>query len=150
MAQPSCLRHLDPHDSAAGQNFYTGNNPANPYGAYGIVPFVRANPHFEQQDFRAEAERRTGRTLEANAVSRFWFDASLTHMREHPGFALRAFARKFALFWNHFEISDSQDQYLLARESWILRLPLPGFGLLVPFALLGGLAAFTHTDAFGC
>jgi 4-amino-4-deoxy-L-arabinose transferase-like glycosyltransferase len=121
----------------AGQNFYTGNNPVNPYGAYGAVPFVRGNPHFEEADFHAEAERRTGRTLTAADVSRFWFAEAFQHMREQPGFAARAMLRKFALFWNDFEISDNQDQYLLERDSWVLRLPLPGFGVLVPFALVG-------------
>src|SRR5205807_1134 len=56
---------------------------------------------------------------------------------QHPAFAARAFVRKLALFWNDFEVSDNQDQYLLARESWVLRLPLPGFGAVFPFALLG-------------
>src|SRR5205814_10618217 len=74
----------------AGQNFYTGNNPVTPYGAYGAVPFVRGNPHFEEADFRAEAERRTGRTLTAADVSRFWFVEALHHVREQPGFAARA------------------------------------------------------------
>ncbi len=125
----------------AGQNFYTGNNALNPYGAYGALPFVRGNPHFEEADFRAEAERRVGRALGPEEVSRFWFGEAFRHMREQPAFAAGAFLRKLALFWNDFEISDNQDQYLLARESWVLRLPLPGFGAVAPFALLGALAA---------
>ncbi len=126
----------------AGQNFYTGNNPLNPWGAYGAVPFVRGNPHFEEADFRAEAERRSGRPLASGEVSRFWFAEAFQHVREHPGFALRAIARKVALFWNDFEISDNQDQYLLERFSWVLRLPLLGFGWLPPFALLGAIAGW--------
>jgi 4-amino-4-deoxy-L-arabinose transferase-like glycosyltransferase len=128
--------------SQAGQNFYTGNNPTNPYGAYGVVPFVRSNPHFEETDFRAEAEARAGRPLSGRAVSAFWFREALAHVRAEPAFAARAFARKLALFWNDFEISDSQDQYLLERDSPALRLPLPGFGAVAPLALLGALAGF--------
>ncbi len=126
--------------SQGGQNFYTGNNPTNPYGAYGAVPFVRANPYFEEIDFRAEAEARAGRSLSPNEVSWFWFREAFRHMREHPSFAARAFARKLLLFWNDFEISDNQDQYLLERYSPVLRLPLLGFGTIAPFALLGALA----------
>ena len=126
----------------AGQNFYTGNNPTNPWGAYGAVPFVRANPHFEQEDFRAEAEARAGRPLGAREVSRFWFAEAVDHIRARPAFAARVFARKLALFWNDFEISDSQDQYLVARDSWVLRLPLPGFGVVATLALLGAVAGF--------
>src|SRR5207253_3757919 len=61
---------------------------------------------------------------------------------------LRATIRKVALFWNDFEISDNQDQYLLERVSWVLRLPLLGFGWLPPLALLGALAA-RRTRAVG-
>ncbi len=122
-----------------GQNFYTGNNPENPYGAYGVVAFVRANPHFEEVDFHAAAEARSGRTFSAGAASWFWVRATLAHIAGDPGFAFRAFGRKAVLFWNDFEISDSQDQYLLERYSRILRLPLLGFGEVFAFAVLGGL-----------
>src|SRR5262249_46192479 len=93
-----------------GQNFYTGNNPENPYGASGVVSFVRANPHFEEEDFHAAAEARAGRPLGAAAASWLWLRAGLDHIVADPVFALRAFARKAALLWNDFEISDSQDQ----------------------------------------
>src|SRR5947199_213026 len=62
-------------------------------------------------------------------------------MREHPAFAARAMFCKLVLFWNDFEISDNQDQYLLERDSWVLRLPLLGFGGVAPLALLGVIAA---------
>src|SRR5439155_777316 len=110
--------------SQAGQNFYTGNNPTNPWGAYGGLPFVRSNPHFEEADFRAAAEVRVGHPLGPRDVSRFWFAEALAHMRAHPAFAARAMLLKLVLFWNDFEISDSQDQYLLERDSPVLRLPL--------------------------
>src|SRR6185436_1306182 len=125
--------------SQAGQNYYTGNNFTNPYGAYGVVPFVRSNPHFEEADFRVEAEARLGRSLRESEVSAFWFEEARAHIRAHPGFATRATLRKFALFWNDFEISDSQDQYLMERESAVLRLPLLSFGVIAALALLGAL-----------
>lgn len=125
-----------------GQNFYTGNNPENPYGAYGVVSFVRANPHFEEQDFHAAAEARAGRPLTTAATSWFWFRAALDHMRTDPAFALRAFGRKTMLLWNDFEISDSQDQYLLERYSRVLRLPLLGFGEVFALAVLGTFVCF--------
>jgi tetratricopeptide (TPR) repeat protein len=75
--------------------------------------------------------------MSPRAVSRFWFDEALRHMADHPGFAARAMLRKLGLFWNHFEISDNQDQYLLEEDSWVLRLPLLGFGHIAALALLG-------------
>lgn len=140
---PVTLRNLAvagtfvPTTTQLGQNFYTGNNAENPYGAYGVVSFVRANPHFEEADFRAAAEERAGRPLGPNEVSRFWLRAGLEHIAADPGFAARAFARKAVLFWNDFEVSDSQDQYLMERESRTLRLPLLGFGEVAALAVFG-------------
>ena len=128
----------------AGQNFYIGNNPYNPAGAYGLLPFVRANPQFEEIDFRAVAERRAGRALTAGEVSSFWWSEAWTHMRANPAFAGDVMLRKAALFWNDFEVSDNQDQYLLAQDCWVMRLPLLGFGALAPFSLLGAIIGFRH------
>jgi 4-amino-4-deoxy-L-arabinose transferase-like glycosyltransferase len=125
-----------------GQNFYTGNNPSNPYGAYGAVPFVRPNPHFEEIDFRAAAERATGRAMQPSEVSAFWLRQGFAHLAAEPAFAAGAFGRKLLLFWNDFEISDNQDQYLLERFSSVLRLPLLGFGVVAPLAALGAVAGW--------
>jgi 4-amino-4-deoxy-L-arabinose transferase-like glycosyltransferase len=125
-----------------GQNFYIGNNPDNLSGSYGALPFVRMNPAFEEDDFRAEAERRVGRALDAREASRFWWDEALRFLRERPGDAARLMLRKLALAWNDFEVADNQDQYTLARDSWVMRFPFPGFGLLAALAAVGALAAF--------
>ncbi len=114
-----------------------GNDADNLSGSYGFLPFLRMNPAFEEQDFHAEAERRTGRSLDARATSRFWYREALRFMRERPGLALGLIARKLALVCNDYEISDNQDQYLLARDSWVMRLPLLGFGVTLAFAMLG-------------
>jgi hypothetical protein len=79
--------------------------------------------------------------MSAREVSGFWFGEALRHVREQPAFAARAMLRKLALFWNHFEISDNQDQYLLEEDSWVLRLPLLGFGHVAALALLGAVVA---------
>jgi 4-amino-4-deoxy-L-arabinose transferase-like glycosyltransferase len=122
-----------------GQNFYIGNNPANLSGSYGTLPFVRGNPAFEEDDFRAEAERRAGRPLDAGAVSRFWYGEALRFLAARPDVAVELALRKVALFFNDFEISDNQDQYLLERDSWVMRLPLPGFGLVFALAAFGAI-----------
>ena len=98
-----------------GQNLYTGNNPENPYGAYGVVSFVRANPHFEEEDFRAAAEARAGRPLGAARPRGSGRGPRSPTWRPIPDSRSCAFLRKAVLFWNDFEISDSQDQYLLER-----------------------------------
>jgi 4-amino-4-deoxy-L-arabinose transferase-like glycosyltransferase len=136
-----------PTTTQGGQNFYIGNNSDNLSGSYGALPFVRMNPAFEEEDFHAEAERRTGRALDARGTSRFWYGEALRFMREQPGAALGLLGRKLALMWNDYEISDNQDQYLLARHSWVMRLPLPGFGITAAFAAVGVLATVATMPA---
>lgn len=126
-----------------GQNFYLGNHNQNYWGVYKAPPFVRANPLFEESDFRAEAERRTGRKdWKPSQLSNFWFAQAWQEIQARPGlFGLRL-ARKAFLFFTRQEISDNISYSFFARNySWLLRLPLPGWGLIVPLGLLGmGLA----------
>jgi tetratricopeptide (TPR) repeat protein len=46
-------------------------------------------------------------------------------------------ARKVRSFWGAYEIPDSLDYYLVREHAPVLRLPIPGFGLLAPLALTG-------------
>ena len=133
--------------TSAGQNLYIGNNPLNEGGSYCYLPFVRANALFEEEDFHAEAETRVGRPLDAAAVSRFWADEALAHVRAHPGPAARMLARKLSLLLNDYELPDNQDMYFLARDSWVLRAPLPTFGWLLGPALAGMVVTWRRRDA---
>ena len=123
--------------SQAGQNFYLGNNPKNNTGGYVALPFQRANPMFEQDDFRAEAEARVGHKLTSSKISSFWFKEGWKEIRREPAWAGKLLLRKFAVFWNDYEVPDNKDMYFLARDSWVLRLPLLSFGWIVPWAALG-------------
>ncbi len=120
-----------------GSNFYIGNNPSNHTGEYQQLPFVNANPKYEQRDFAAEAERRAGRALTDREASAFWFGESWKWIRAQPLDWLRLCGRKVRAFWGAFEIPDSLDYYLYRETAPVLRLPLPGFGLLAPLGLLG-------------
>jgi len=121
----------------AGANFYIGNNPTNDTGEYDQLPFVNANPKYEQRDFRREAERRSGKTLNDRETSRFWFAESWSWIRSEPSAWVRLMWRKTRSFWGAYEIPDSLDYYLYRTTAPVLRLPLPGFGLLAPLGLLG-------------
>lgn len=128
--------------SQAGQNFYIGNNPLNTTGSYIVPPSIRPDPRYEEMDFRAEAERRTGRKLTAGEVSDWWWQESFRHMRSDPYFASMMMLRKLLVFWNDYEIPDNLNMYLLERWSWVMRLPLPGFGALAAFAFLGAIVSW--------
>jgi 4-amino-4-deoxy-L-arabinose transferase-like glycosyltransferase len=125
-----------------GQNFYIGNNPHNETGEYQQLPFVRPNPKYEQVDFEQEAERRAGRELTDREISRFWFAESFRWIREEPMAWVRLMGRKVRGFFGAYEIPDSLDYYLYRQHAPVLRLPLPGYGLLAPLALLGALLSW--------
>jgi len=122
-----------------GQNFYLGNNPVNTTGRYATLPFVGANPKFEEKGFTAEARRRTGRSMRPTEISRYWYTQSWTWMQTHPGDWLSLTWKKFTTYWNAFEVPDNLDYGMYRSDAPVLRLPLPGYGLVVPLALLGAI-----------
>jgi 4-amino-4-deoxy-L-arabinose transferase-like glycosyltransferase len=125
-----------------GQIYFIGNNADNPTGRFEELSFVRSNPVYEQTDFKREAERRAGKELSHGAVSRFWFTESWKWVRSHPADWLAVQWSKLRLYWGGYEMPASQDYYLYRRSAALLRAPLPGFGLLGPFGLLGTALAF--------
>ncbi|MFN2426486.1 MAG: tetratricopeptide repeat protein [Candidatus Binatia bacterium] len=128
--------------SQAGQNFYIGNNPLNTTGSYIVPPSIRPDPRYEETDFRAAAEKQTGRKLTPSEVSDFWSAEAWKHIRADPTFAQMMLLRKFILFWNDYEVPDNLNMYLLERWSWVLRLPLLGIGVIAALGILGGIVAF--------
>jgi hypothetical protein len=125
----------------AGANFYIGNNPSNETGQYQQLPFIRGNPKYEQLDFAREAQRRGGQALTDRELSAFWFGESWSWVREEPRAWLRLLWSKLRAFWGAYEIPDSLDYHLYREFAPVLRLPVPGFGLLAPLALLGAMLA---------
>jgi len=120
----------------AGANFYIGNNPTNRTGEYQQLPFIRANPKYEQLDFADEARLRSGRDkMTHREISSFWFGESARWIRENPGDWLVLMWKKVRRFWGAYEIPDSVDYLLYAEYAPVLRVPLPGFGLLAPLCL---------------
>jgi tetratricopeptide (TPR) repeat protein len=128
----------------AGQNLFIGNNPLNVDGEYQALPFVDSNPRHEQADFAAEAARRSGAPLGPRRTSRFWRDEALRWMREHPGDLTVLTWRKLQVFWSAYEVPDNLDYYLYREYAPLLRLPVPGFGLVAPLGLLGALLALSR------
>jgi len=120
----------------AGQNFYIGHNP-DATGTYIKLPFVRPDPLYEQEDFKKEAEDRTGRKLNAGEVSQFWLQQAMTFIKTEPLADLKLSARKLWLFLNNYEIPDNHNFYFHKRYSGILQVVPVSFGLVAPFFLLG-------------
>jgi tetratricopeptide (TPR) repeat protein len=128
--------------SNAGQNFYIGNNPLNRSGEYERLPFVDPNPQHEEAGFAAEALRRGGRAMTAGEVSRFWFAEARAWIRDEPSAWAALLWRKLRNYWGAYEIPDNLDYYLYRETAPLLRLPVPGFGLVGPLGLLGAALAW--------
>jgi len=125
-----------------GQIVFIGNNPTNPTGLFQQLQFVSAKPEFEQRDFKAEAERRSGRPLSHRRVSAFWLGEATRWMREQPLDWAGLSWSKLRIYWGAYETPDSIDFYLYREYAPMLRLPLPGFGLIAPLGLLGAVLAW--------
>ncbi|MBI4831783.1 MAG: glycosyltransferase family 39 protein [Candidatus Lindowbacteria bacterium] len=140
---PVCARnHIVGNDivlvtSQAGQNFYIGNNPANLNGRYQPPLFIRPNPRYEQEDFRARAEIMTGRKLKPSEVSAYWFGEALRFITGEPNKWLRLMRTKARLFWNFYEVPDNQNYYFFSRYSFLLRRHLPDFRIVAALGLTG-------------
>ncbi len=126
-------------NSQAGQNFYIGNFRANATGAYLAPPFLRPNPEVEEQDFAEEARRRTGRDdLRPSEISSFWLREGLAEIAADPAHFVRHLGRKLVVFANRYEIPDNASfEYFQQDVSRMLRLPLPGWGVVFPLAAAG-------------
>ena len=121
-----------------GPNFFIGNNP-EATGLY--VPLVpgRHTPDFESPDATRLAEEALGRSLTRGEVSNYWLERGLDFVRAEPLRWLRLTAYKALLTWNEFEIADTEDMYIYADWSALLRwlIPFWGFGVLAPLAAAG-------------
>lgn len=126
-------------NSQAGQNFYIGNFRGNATGAYLAPPFLRPNPEVEEQDFAVEARRRTGRDdLRPSEISNFWLREGLAEIAADPVHFVRHLGRKLLVFANRYEIPDNASfEYFQQDVSRMLRLPFPGWGVVLPLAAAG-------------
>src|SRR5207237_9070128 len=84
------------------------------------------------------AEKRTGRTLTPDEVSRFWWLEGLRFIRERPGRYVLLEIRKLWFVLEATEEGSFGDEYDDFQEmSPILRYPLVEFGTVFPLALVG-------------
>jgi len=125
--------------SQAGTNFYTANHPGNRTGTLVPPPFVNTVPAFEDEDFKREAERRSGRRgMKASEVSRFWLRQALTSIAQHPRLFFVRTWKKLRFATTNYEPPDNQSFYFVRRYfSTTLRLDRVTFGVIFPFAAVG-------------
>lgn len=117
--------------SGAGTNLYGGNNGFNTLGRATEFPWVRGIPEFEADDWRREAERRSGRALDPGETSSFWMGELRRSIGEDPGLHGRILFNKLALTLGSYEVPDNHsydwDRARLALlRSWPIDLRVIG------------------------
>lgn len=146
MVAPATLRNYvvtgDPVliTASAGMNFYNGNNPdAN--GVHNVPRiFDRSmadHPLEQNAIYQAYAEHQLGRKLRASEVSNYWLGRGIDYVKENPADWLRLLGIKFLYFVNANEIWNNRSYQVTSQFSWVLRLPLLGFTVVGPLAMLG-------------
>jgi tetratricopeptide (TPR) repeat protein len=77
-------------------------------------------------------------------VSSYWTEQALAFITAQPGRWLALVGRKIALLWNTSEMLDTESQETYEEASPVLRAlaPVGHFGVVVPLALLGLVAAW--------
>ncbi len=122
--------------SGGGEVFYTGNNEFAS-GEYRPPAFVRPDPFFEHEDFRAEAARRLGRPVSRRESDAFWWSEGTRFIREHPGRWLSILCGKLVTYFRNYERPDNYAYENFRQFIPMLSWPLPRFGWIAPFGLAG-------------
>ncbi|MGA2090492.1 MAG: tetratricopeptide repeat protein [Endomicrobiales bacterium] len=127
--------------ASGGMNFWTGNN-LEATGAYVGAPFITSEePQFEQEDFRREASKLSGRSLSADQTSDFWYHEGIHFIVNNPSKYMWLLWRKFVAFWHDTELPSDINFYLARDYSTILNNNPLTFGVIVPFSVIGMILA---------
>ncbi len=126
-----------PTTTNLGVNLFLGNHAGNRYGYYTAPTFLHPDTGAELPDFRAEAQRRTGRTFTDRELSAYWRGQAWDAVRADPGLALMRTLHKLYLALHNSEEPDNEDVTMVAEWSPVLRAPVVWFGQLLPLAILG-------------
>src|SRR5688572_8136801 len=116
----------------AGVNFYIGNS-RTATGRFEPIAEVDIYDDFTTQEY---LERKAGRELSPADVSSYWIRRTLHDMRAAPGRAVGLLAKKFALFFNGYEVPQIESFHIVAGEySWLRVLfvrmwPVVALGLM--------------------
>jgi len=125
-----------PIASSAGVNFYIGNNPESD-GRTAIVPGTSAPWLGGNEEAVAIAERASGKKLTPSQVSDYYFHRGIAFITSQPSKAFRLVLRKLRMFWTSEERSNDKFIYFFWDLSGMGKIPLPGFWIVTPFALVG-------------
>jgi hypothetical protein len=128
--------------AAGGTAFYLCNHPDNETGLIQHRALNRQVPRHELEDWTAEAEARSGRTLTAGEVNRFWMGEAWRGIRARPGTWALTELRKAGLLFSRYEAPDNSMPAFGEQASPVLALLPSRYGIVLPLALGGALLAW--------
>jgi tetratricopeptide (TPR) repeat protein len=143
MLVPGVLRNVATTGDVAlmnpqgGRLFCASNNPTNLTGRYNVPSFSRADPVASEKDFHAEAERRLGRSLTQQEVSRFWTRKTFRFLRQNPDSIPVLLYNKLKWTIGHCEIPTNHSYEVAARFSSLLGWPFPFFSVVLALSVPG-------------
>jgi tetratricopeptide (TPR) repeat protein len=122
-----------PVTSNAGVNFYIGNS-RTATGRFEPIAEVDIYDDFTTQRY---LERKTGRVLTPAQVSSYWVKRTLEDMRAEPARAAGLLAKKYALFFNGYEVPQIESFYIVERDFYWLRVLFVRMWPIVTLGILG-------------
>jgi tetratricopeptide (TPR) repeat protein len=127
--------------NASGGNAFITANHRGATGGFHLpseIPRALADDPREQRTMlRRIAEARSGRALLPSQVSAYWVGQGTQYIRDYPEEFLRLAIKRLGLWLNAFEAWTNRSFTVSRDFSWVLRLPLPTFGVVAPLALFG-------------
>ena len=123
--------------SQMGRALYISNNPDNMSGMCIIPSFARWDPYNLEIDFHREAERRNNKIMTSREVSQYWRSQTLKFILSEPGKGLKILWNKLRLTYQDAEIPNNYSFDFSKRFSYILKLPLPTFAIILGLGIPG-------------
>ncbi|MDP2912868.1 MAG: tetratricopeptide repeat protein [Candidatus Omnitrophota bacterium] len=120
----------------AGITFYAGNNPLS-IGSFNLPESLGRGVRNTMEASRNAAEKALARRLKPSEISGYWFRQGLAFIKEDPARYLRLIFKKAYLFWWTRPIPEGLPLKIVRDYSAVLRLPLFGYALISPLAIIG-------------
>ncbi len=124
-----------------GINFFLGNNPMS-NGWSATSPEIDATWWGGYRDAILIAEQARGHELLPSQVSNYWFGRGVEYVLAQPVAWFGLMVKKTYLLCNSFELSNNQFIQTLKEYSFLLRIPLFNFGLIMALAIWGIICTF--------
>lgn len=134
-------KDLVPVTYHSGITFYEGNNPLS-IGSFNLPENLGRGTTNTKALSRVAAEKALGRTLKPSEISAYWFRQSFNFIREDPARYLALELKKAYLFWWTRPIVEGLPLSVVKNYSSILRLPLFGYALISPLAIIGLIVSY--------